>query len=68
MTDEDRWTGQQVEHVVGVFNVSLERQRLILHDAHVEAVRRQQVVYALSAGPVDEPTVDEDDVLHISHG
>ena len=69
VANEDRWAVLQVEHVGGGgLNVALERQRLVLHDAHVEAVCREQVVYALPAGSVHEPTMDEDDVTYITHG
>ena len=68
MANEDRWTVLKVEDVAGGFNVALERQGLVLHDAHVESVRRQQVVYALPPGSVDKPTVDENDVLDVGHG
>src|SRR5213595_3073115 len=57
-----------VEHVVGGLDVALERERLVLHDAHVEAVGLQQVVDPLPAGAVHEPSVDEDDVAHFGHG
>jgi hypothetical protein len=68
MADENRRAVLGVERVVGGLDTALKRQRLVLHDAHVEAVRLQQVVDALPAGPVDETTVDEDDVVHISYG
>jgi hypothetical protein len=67
MANEDRRAVQQVEHVVGGLDVALQRQRLVLHDADVVPVRLEQVVNAPPAGPVDEATVDEDDVLNISH-
>jgi predicted signal transduction protein with EAL and GGDEF domain len=56
------------ERALGRLDVALERQRLVLHDAHVESVCRQRVVDAPPAGPVHESTVDENDVSHISHG
>ena len=68
MADEDRPAVLLVEHLVGGLDVALERQGLVLDDAHVEAVRRQQVVDAPPARPVDEAAVDEHDVLHTSHG
>ena len=68
MADEDRRAVLEGEHVVGGFNVTLERQRLVLHDAHVEAVRREQVVHPPPPGSVHEPSVAEDDVLYIGHG
>ena len=68
MADEDRRAVLLVEHVVGGLDVALERERLVLHDADVEAVRLQQVVDALPAGAVDEAAVDEDHVAHFSHG
>jgi hypothetical protein len=65
VSDEDGRTVLGVEHVVGCCDVALERQRLVLHDAHVEAVRLQQLIYALPAGSVDESTVDENDIVHV---
>ena len=68
MADQDRRPVLQVEHVVRGLDIALERQRLVLHDAHFEAVRGQHVVYTPPARAVDETTVDENDVAHISHG
>jgi hypothetical protein len=68
VADEDRRAVLLVEHVVRGLDVAVERERLILHDAHVEAVRRERVVDAPPAGPVDEAAVDEDYVLHVGHG
>lgn len=56
VADEDRRTLLQVERVRGGLDVAFERQRLVLHDAHIEALCRQQVVDALPAGFVHEPT------------
>ena len=68
VADEDRRAVLLVEDVVGGLDVAVERERLVLHDADVEAVRLQQVVDALPAGAIDEATVDENHVAHVSHG
>jgi hypothetical protein len=49
VADEDGGTLLPVEHVVRRRDVALERERLVLHDAHVEVVGPQQVVDTLPA-------------------
>jgi hypothetical protein len=68
VADEDRRAVLLVEHVVGGLDVAVERERLVLHDAHLEPVRGQQVADPSPAGSVYEPAVDEDDIAHIVHG
>ena len=68
VADEDRRAVLEVQHVVRGLDVALERERLVLHDAHVEAVGLQQVVDALPAGAVDEAAVDQDHVPYVRHG
>jgi hypothetical protein len=68
VADEDRRAVLLVEDVVGGLDVALERERLVLHDADVEAVRLQDVVDALPAGAVDEASVNENHIAHVSHG
>ena len=44
-------------------------ERLVLHDAHLGGrTPFGDPCDALPAGTVDEATVDEDDVVHVSHG
>ena len=68
MADEDRRAVLEVERVVGGLDVALERERLVLHDGHVEAVGLQRVVDALPAGPVHEAAVDQDNISYVRHG
>jgi hypothetical protein len=68
MADKNRRTVQFVEHVGRGLDVALERQRLVLHDAHAESIRREQVIYVSPAGPIHEPAVDKNYVLHTGHG
>src|SRR3954464_5181967 len=55
MAHQDRRPVLAIEHVTGRLNVALERKCLVLHDAHIQAVRRPPVVDAPPAGPVPQP-------------
>ena len=57
-----------VEHLERRFDIAVERHGRVLHHAHLKGVAREELIDALPARSVYEPTVHEHDVPYSTHG